>query len=275
MFKRFFLLKTMSLNTVEFHLDTSEAKIIKHKSWCGFIIKSICSCLVLCLGIAMVHYDAFVDGQNNHYIRTQFEYGLVKSLTDQHLIHEKPWAQTYEILDCIIGKWNLNVWTESDISHYKVIHKFFHDIQQYVKQNEFEIHQITLIIRDMHDIIVELDHFASKDVDQALRGFYSKNPWDARVTHTIFKFKHEMRHDITQCLSFWNSKQYFKAGESLGAFVGDYLYFEQTAQDFENEELSDLFHMNPRDHEEETTVKDVPKTDPLDKWRRKAKFRKF
>eukprot|EP01084_Bolivina_argentea_P249243 417142_1 len=260
----------MSFEGVELHVESSlNATTRKYKSFCGVSV-------ALLIGILIIHYDSFINGQNNHYARTQFEYGLVKSLTNQHLIHEKKWSLSYEIFDCILGKWNLNKLIKNDVSHYMVINKFFQDIQRYKNQNEFEIHQITLIIRDMHDIIVELDHFESKELDHSLRGFYSKNPWDARVTHTIFKFKQEMKDHLYKCLTLWNNKHYFKSGQSLGKFVGEYLFYEKTPQDFEQHELKDLFNMEQNhNNKHETTVTDTPRKDPLDKWRRKAKFRTF
>ena len=264
-----------------------EEECTKTHKCCGqckgqFTVKNMFG-LSLCLLLYVVgfsYYDnVFIVGINNYRIRKQFEFGLVKSLTDKDDIkHEKKWAQSQEMLYSIIGKWNCyssDLCNFHTLSHYQVISKFFKDIETYKNKNEFEIHQITLVIRDMHDIIAELDHFENDHIDTALRGFWSKNPWDPRVTHIIFKLKHEMRNDLLKCLKLWNNKQYYASGYKLGIFINDYLYYEQTAQDFENEHLSDLFNMNPTDDIQETVVQDVPPQDPMDKWRKKAKFRKF
>ena len=61
-----------------------------------------------------------------------------------------------------------------------------------------------------HDILAELDHFESKDIDASLRGFWSKNPWDARVTHVIFKFKEDMRNHLLLCLGLWDNDKYYQ-----------------------------------------------------------------
>ena len=123
--------------------------------------------------------------------------------------------------------------------------------------------------------MAELDHFESKEVEDALKGFFSKNPWDARVIHTIFQFRGRMKKNLNQCLKAWNEGKYAESGQSLGRFVGRYLYFEQTAEQFDFEEFGDFNDMIPDHDRKETTVSDPPRRDPLDKWREKAKFRKF
>ena len=80
------------------------------------------------------------------------------------------------------------------------------------------------------------------------------------------------------CLPFCNFDEfleYKQSGFELGEFIGEYLYYEQTGQDFEEQELVDLLNMNPRDEKQETVVHYAPPKDPLDKWRRKARFRSF
>ena len=92
----------MALDVVGLHSENrSRPTVGKIKSYCVVF-------MVLCAGIGIIHYDSVMIGQNNHNSRKQFEYGLVKSLTNQHLIHDKKWSQSFEIFHCILGKWKLN-----------------------------------------------------------------------------------------------------------------------------------------------------------------------
>ena len=115
---------------------------------CKFIIPLS----VLCVGLIIVHQDAVKEGQNNHAIRSQFEYGLVQSLTQENLIHQKKWSESHEIIHSVLDKWNLHSLFPNITSHHQVIDNFFKDIQACKDQKEFEMHQITLVIHEMYTL---------------------------------------------------------------------------------------------------------------------------
>jgi len=232
---------------------------------------SIGSVIILLLGVIAIHFNDIHIGRYQHNARTQFEHGLIQSLTRQHLIHHKPWSQIYEVSHVILGRWNLNDAYFEDKSHYKVIRKFFRDMRRYKRKGEMGIHGMTLMIRDMHDIMLELDHFESIEIKHSLKGFWSKNPRDTRVIHTIINNRERMKIEILECLRLWEDQLYFESGQQLGIFVGDYLFYEQSAEEFwDQDHGTDL-----GDTPQETMTTEVPRQDPLDKWRKKAKFRTF
>ena len=124
-----------------------------------------------------------------------------------------------------------------------------------------------------------MDHFQSNELNESLRGFYSKNPWDPRVIHTIFRWKQEMKDALSQCLQLWIDDEPYQSGHALGAFIGDYLFFERTAEDFLHEELPDILMNDQMDStdqaNEETIIQKTQRNDPMEKWKKKAKFKTF
>lgn len=109
--------------------------------WLGLIISL--------LSLIFTHYDTVGIANRRHFARTQFEHGLVQSLTQQHIVHHKPWSHAHELCHTILGRWKLNnVYFESK-AHYPVIWKFFRDIKRQKRNNEMGIHGMTLVIRDM------------------------------------------------------------------------------------------------------------------------------
>ena len=116
------------------------------------LYKCIVPCFVLCIGLIIVHQDAVKEGLNNHAIRSQFEFGLVQSLTQQNLIHQKEWSESNEIIHSVLDQWNLHSLFPNISSHHQVIDNFFKGIQAYKDQEEFEMHQITLVIHEMYTL---------------------------------------------------------------------------------------------------------------------------
>ena len=61
-----------------------------------------------------------------------------------------------------------------------------------------------------HDILVELDHFESTEIEESLKGFFSKNPRDTRVIHTIMRNRQRMKNDVIECLRSWQRRDYYE-----------------------------------------------------------------
>ena len=66
-----------------------------------------------------------------------------------------------------------------------------------------------------------------------------------------------------------------QAGQRLGKFIGDYLFYEENKEEFARR-FSDVADDKViGDMPQETVISDPPRKDPLDKWRKKAKYRSF
>ena len=66
-----------------------------------------------------------------------------------------------------------------------------------------------------------------------------------------------------------------QSGMLLGRFVADYLHYEVTVEEFERDALRDVADDRiVGDIPEKQETEEVPRKDPLDKWRKKAKFKK-
>lgn len=268
--------------------------------------------IFFCCSVAIVPVivDLYQRAARYHRIRTQFEIGCVHMLIKNKIIKEKPVAKWQEIIHEIVDqkldlKQATNEWLEFfnenyfsqmsfiDIpelfvsSHYHTISKFFETVKKYLKDDFMEIHECVMIMHGLYDIVEELDHFQDTRLAHSLKGYYSKYPFDAKITRTIMDFRDEMKEDIGTALKRWQNKQYEKAGESVGLFIVYYLKFEHDSKSFEVEELGRAtvsrqdkdFASNMKNkkhvHPGESLKVEKIEYDPMTPWKKRALFRKF